>query len=754
MSSSNASPGGSGNQPPGTKPKRTGARRLIPSWRVALGAFLLVVLVCAGAFIAGYQLVDIPKANAGAVAQSNVFLYSDGTQLARDGTVNRENVSLNQVSEVAQHATLAAEDRNFYHESAVSPKAMLRAAWNTVTGKGKQSGSTITQQYVKNYYLNQEQTAVRKAKEFFIAIKLDREKSKEEILEGYLNTSYYGRNAYGIQAAAQAYFGKDADELDAAEGAYLATLLNAPSEYDIVAHPQNKAKAVARWDYVLDGMVKEGWLTERERATLKFPEPHKAKAATGMSGQRGYLVEAVKDYLYESGILDEKTLRSGGYRITTTIDRKKEKAFVDAAEEQLLDKLDPKAHPVDKFVRVGGASIDPATGKVVAMYGGVDYTKQFVNNATRSDYQVGSTFKPFIFASAVQNDSTTQNDRRITPYTVYDGRNKREVIGPDGPTGYAPANEDDVSYGAVTVSSAMDKSVNSVYAQMAQDVGPGKVNDTVRALGVPEKVKLVTTPAMALGTMTASPLDMAQAYATLANHGRHVPYTMVVKITKNGQEVPLPARRPTQAVHRQAADTTTSILRSVVRGGTATAAQAAGRPAAGKTGTMEEDKAAWFAGYTPDLATVVAVMGQDSQTGAQKKLYGTTGLARVNGGGYPTQIWAQYTADALKGKPEKNFTLRLQPGAEAPPVTHTPKAPTTPSKTPTAPPTTTAPPESPEPSHTPQPPTSHEPTEPEGPASPGDDGGADGGVDGGTDGGGGLPIGGLDGGPGGGDDFP
>ncbi|MDX3356904.1 transglycosylase domain-containing protein [Streptomyces sp. ME01-24h] len=750
MSSSNASPGGWENQPSGKKPKRTGARRLIPGWRGVLGVLLLVVLAGAGAFIIGYQLVDIPKANAGAVAQSNVYLYSDGTQLARDGAVNRENVGLDQVSEVAQHATLAAEDRNFYHESAVSPKAMLRAAWNTVTGKGKQSGSTITQQYVKNYYLNQEQTAVRKAKEFFIAIKLDREKTKEEILEGYLNTSYYGRNAYGIQAAAQAYFGKDADELDAAEGAYLATLLNAPSEYDIVAHPQNKAKARARWDYVLDGMVKEGWLSGGERAALTFPKPHESKAATGMSGQRGYLVEAVKEYLYGTRILDEETLRSGGYRITTSIDRKKEKAFVEAAEEQLLDKLKPKAHPVDKFVRVGGASIDPASGKVVAMYGGVDYTKQFVNNATRSDYQVGSTFKPYIFASAVQNDSTTQSGRRITPYTVYNGRNKREVIGPGGPTGYAPANEDDVSYGSITVTKAMDKSVNSVYAQMAQDVGPGKVNDTVRALGMPEKVKLVTTPAMALGTMTASPLDMAQAYATLANHGRHVPYTMVVKITKNGQEVRLPTRRPTQAVHRQAADTTTSILRSVVRGGTATAAQAAGRPAAGKTGTMEEDKAAWFAGYTPDLATVVAVMGQDSQTGAQKKLYGTTGLARVNGGGYPTQIWAQYTADALKGKPAKNFKLRLQPGAEAPPVTAPPATSAPP--TATAPPTVTAPPESSEPPGTEEPPTSEEPTEPSDPADPGDDGG--------TDGGGGLPIGGLDGGgpgdggPGGGDDFP
>lgn len=712
--------------------KRTGLGRLIPTWRTVVGSFLLFVLLLAGAFIAGYLLVDIPKANAGAVAQSNVYLYADGSQLARDGEVNRESVSLSQVAKSAQYATLAAEDRRFYQESAVSPKAMVRAAWNSATGKGKQSGSTITQQYVKNYYLNQEQTAARKVKEFFIAIKLDREKTKEEILEGYLNTSYYGRNAFGVQAASQAYFGKDSDELSVAEGAYLATLLNAPSEYDVVAHPENKAKAVARWNYVLDGMVKEGWLGGSARRSLTFPTPDPVKAATGMSGQRGYLVEAVKDYLADNGIIDEETLRGGGYRITTTIEKSKETAFVKAAEKQLMDKLNSKAHKADKYVRAGGASIDPQTGRVVAMYGGIDYTKQYVNNATRRDYQVGSTFKPFIFASAVQNRSQTQGGRTINPYTVYNGTNKRQVIGPDGPTGYAPANEDDRSYGQITVTRAMDNSVNSVFAQMAQDVGPAKVKATAIALGLPSDTpSLTTNPSMALGTATASPLDMASAYATLANHGRYIPYTLVAKITKDGTEIHLPSRPAKQAVSREAADTTTSILRSVVNGGTATAAQAAGRPAAGKTGTMEEDKAAWFAGFTPDLATVVAVMGQDSTTGKQEPLYGATGLPRVNGGGYPTQIWAAYTAGALKGKKAQSFELFLEKGAGAPPATATAPATTAPPVTrapvTSAPPTTQAPP-------TTTAPTTTAPTPTEAPVTtvPPTAGPTDGGIDLGT----------------------
>ncbi|MFD7487386.1 transglycosylase domain-containing protein [Streptomyces mirabilis] len=652
---------------PGKKPrrKRTGWGRLIPTWRMVLGTFLGAILLVIGLFALGYYLVKIPPANAAATKQSNVYLYADGSQLARDGEVNRENVALAEISKDAQHAALAAEDRDFYTESAVDPKAMIRAGWNTATGKGKQSGSTITQQYVKNYYLGQEQTATRKVKEFFISIKLDRQKSKDDILEGYLNTSYYGRNAYGIQAAAQAYYGVDAKNLTVGQGAYLAALLNAPSEYDVVAHPENKSAAVARWNYVLDGMVKKNWLTQADRAKVTFPQPKQEVVAAAMSGQRGYLVQAVKDYLVSNKIIDEDTLTTGGYRITTTLQKSRQNAFVKAVDDQVMSNLDKKNRKVDRYVRAGGVSIDPATGKVVAMYGGIDYTKQYVNNATRRDYQVGSTFKPLVFTSAVQNGSQTQDGRTITPNTVYDGTNKRPVQGWSGGS-YAPENEDNRSYGPITVRTATDKSVNAVYAQMAVDVGPSKVKQTAVDLGVPSTTPdLTATPSIALGPSTASVLDMAEAYATLANHGKHGTYTLVEKVTKDGTSaVSLPKQDTRQAVSREAADTTTSILQSVVEGGTGTAALAAGRPAAGKTGTAEEDQAAWFAGYTPDLATVVSVMGQDPDTGTHESLYGALGQARVNGGGYPAQIWAQYTKAALKGSSPKDFDLRLQPGAE------------------------------------------------------------------------------------------
>ncbi|WP_314175482.1 transglycosylase domain-containing protein [Streptomyces winkii] len=730
---------------------RTGLRRLIPTWRWTLGGAMIVLVLGCGVLVAGYLLVNIPPANAAASAQTNVFLYSDGSQIARDGEVNRENIDLAQVPKSVQEAVLAAEDREFYQESAIDPKAMLRAGWNMVTGGGKQSGSTITQQYVKNYYLNQDQTLTRKAKEFFIALKLDNEVSKSDILEGYLNTSYFGRNAYGIQAASQAYYGKDVGELSTAQGAYLAALVNSPNAYDTEAHPENRERAVARWHYVLDGMVKKSWISQAERDEMKFPRPGRAKPATGMSGQRGYLVEAVKNYLISNEIIDERRLAAGGFRITTTLDPKRQTAMREAVEKRLMSKLD-KDRKADKYVRAGGTSVDPKTGKIVAMYGGIDYTKQYVNNATRRDYQVGSTFKPFIFTSALANDAKTQDGRIINARTVYDGTNKREVISDGQGTDYAPENEDKKSYGQIPVSQAMNKSVNSVFAQMGVDVGPKKVKQTAVDLGLPEKTpNMPDDGSIALGVATASTTDMAEAYATLANHGKRGHYSLVEKATHGGEVIDLPERDVSEEVERSAADSTTAVLRKVVQGGTGTAAQSAGRPAAGKTGTAEEDKAAWFAGYTPELATVVSVMGQNSQTGVQKPLYGAAGQKRINGGGFPAEIWGDYTKAALKGEPVRDFDLETGGDADipgtTPPDSDIPSTPPTDGGPGTTEPPTTGPTTPPTDPGTPTLPPTDPPTDPGTPPTGGEIGGDTNGQDGGANNGtSGDPGGGWQGG--------
>lgn len=467
----------------------------------------------------------------------------------------------------------------------------------------------------------------------------------------------------------------DVEVLDvlAVVGAYLASLLNAPSAYDVGVRPGNRPRALARWNYVLDAMVKERWLSAADRATFTFPEVLPARPAAGLAGQRGYVVQAVDAYLTRHGIVGKQALAAGGYRITTTLQKDKMDAFTEAVQEQVLSRLDPATNPTDRYVRVGGASIDPGTGKVVALYGGIDYTQQYVNNATRRDYQVGSTFKPFVFATAVDQGATTQYGEPITPNTMYDGTNKRPVEGWNGKA-YAPANEDDVSYGGISLRTATDRSVNTVYAQLAVDVGPSKVLRTAVELGLPaDTPDLKPSPSIALGTATASVLDMAEAYATLANHGKHAGHSLVERIERIGPgdgpgHIALPtavddaARAVRQAVSREAADMTTAMLRGVVEGGTGTAARAAGRPAAGKTGTAEFDKAAWFAGYTPELATVVALMGQDPATGEQRPLYGAMGLDRINGGGAPAEVWARYTGAALDGTPVRRFDLRLPRG--------------------------------------------------------------------------------------------
>ncbi|MGW3295774.1 transglycosylase domain-containing protein [Streptomyces xiamenensis] len=649
------------------RPRRRGLRRLLPSWRMLLVGLMGGTVLGLGALVAGYLLVEIPEPKSAAAAQANVYLYADGSQLAAVGEVNRANVSLDQVPEPVRHAVLAAEDRDFYDSSAVDLSAMVRAGWNMLRGGGRQSGSTITQQFVKNYYLDQRQTVTRKVKELFIAVKLGRETSKEEILQGYLNTSYFGRNAYGIQAAAQAYYGKDAARLDVAEGAYLAALLQAPSAYDVVADPGSAGRAVARWEYVLDGMVSQGWLDASERAGLEFPRPGPYEPSDLLSGERGYLVEAVKGHLTGRGIVGEDELAAGGYRITTTIDPVRQEALTRAVGEQLLDGLGTE--PPDAFVRVGATSVEVATGEVVAMYGGRDYTEQFVNNATRRDYQAASTFKPIVYAAALEHAALTVDGERIGPATVYAGDSGREVVNRDGTgSGWSPQNEGGTDFGAVTVAEAMDRSVNAVFAQLGQDVGADRVRETAVALGIPEEVPGLAEArgSISLGTATPSTLDVAQVYAALAGRGTHREAVLVREVSRDGEPVPVPGAAERRAVSQEAADEVTAVLRGVVERGTGTAAQSAGRPAAGKTGTAEEDRAAWFAGFTPELATVVAVFGQDSESGEQQSLYGAAGQERISGGGFPARIWGQYTAAALAGRPVVGFEGAAEP---VPPAT-------------------------------------------------------------------------------------
>ncbi|MEV7021082.1 transglycosylase domain-containing protein [Kitasatospora sp. NPDC093558] len=706
-------------------------RRLLPTWRVVLGTIVTLLMIAVAGFAVLYVIVPVPDPNAHAVAQNNIYLYSDGTtEIARTGAVNRTDVTIDKIPLDTQHAVVSAEDRTFYQNRGIDLKGMLRAGWNTLIGKGMQGGSTITQQYVKNYYLTQDQTIARKGRELFIALKVDQQRDKNEILAGYLNSSYFGRGAYGIQSAAHAYYGVDVSELSIAQGAYLAALLQAPSSYDVkTAKPANRDKAIARWNYTLDGMVQLGFLNAADRAAETFPEPIDPQPTTGLSGQAGYLVGVADDYLTSAGIIDAATLKAGGWRITTTFDKPKQDAFSKAVQQELTDELDPKARPTtDTDVRVAGASVEPATGRVVAVYGGPDYAKQPYNDALRQDNQIGSTFKPIDLAAGLLAQHAPDG-HPITPETRYDGTSERHVTG--GPTPYAPPNEDDIDYGNITLRYAMVKSVNSVYAQEGVDAGLARVRDTAVKLGIPDNVPGMdpANTSMTLGTATPSALDLAGVYAALANHGQaHTPWS-VLKLerlnTGSGSiDVPkMPDHAATDALDREVADTVTDVLRDVVSPrGTGAAALDLGRPTAGKTGTTDSNLSAWFAGFTPQLTTTVGLFRENPKTHAKEPLAGTAGLTRINGGAFPTKIWTAYMTDALDGTEIKHFDLQTGRGNGGPQFnwpTSSASASTTPSASTAPTPGVTPPGTAPAPTATTAPTRPTDPGNGAGPGGPG-----------------------------------
>ncbi|GHB20322.1 penicillin-binding protein [Streptomyces xanthochromogenes] len=681
------------------KVKKKGIRRFF-TWKKMLGTFFGLCLLAMGAFYVIYLMVPIPTGNDEAQLESNVYKLSNGQVLARSGKVNRETVELKNVPLPIQQSFVALENKTFYDDKGVDFKGTARGIIKTLMGKGAQGGSTITQQYVKNNYLTQEQTVTRKLKEIVISLKVDQRYSKDTILAGYMNTSYYGRNAYGIQAAAQAYYGKDVSKLNLSEGTYLAALLQAPSQYDWqVAGKTGKALVEGRWNKALDNMVEMKKLTPEERQKIKFEPPHDAKADPGMQGQTGYLVDAAKKELIRNGV-DEALLARGGWTITLNIDPAKQKLLEGAVKEQLTSKLDPKKRKVDADLQAGAASVDPKTGSVVALYGGQDYLKHQLSNASNTTYQPASTFKPVILASAFNQGAQTQDGKPITADTVYDGDSSRPVKGSS--IAFAPPNEDHRDYGPISVQDAMNKSVNSVFAQMGVDAHLDKVRDTAVAMGMKSIEGLNPVPSMTLGSYGSSPLQMAAVYATLDNHGKEVTPSIVKSAENKDHKYNKPDPIGSQVISRDAADSVTSVLTGVVDDGTAHDSVAAadnrnGKQVAGKTGTSDDNKSAWFTGYTPDLVTSVGMWGEAASprtvqvdgkdvhipTGGQVTMTNGAGeVGRVNGGSIPARIWAGYTFDAAKDGAGK-FDLETDQGAAKEPVYTPSKSPSnTPSKTP------------------------------------------------------------------------
>ncbi|MGW7816694.1 transglycosylase domain-containing protein [Streptomyces puniciscabiei] len=705
---------------------RYGWRRWVPSWKLVSGLFIGFIGSLVALVGVGYAMVSIPNENDAAKSQNNVYYWADGKQMVATGTgVNRQNVDISQIPDAMQWAVISAENKSFYQDSGVDPQGLLRAVVNMARGGQTQGGSTITQQYVKNTYLSQQQTLTRKLREMFISIKVGTKLDKKQILQGYLNTSYFGRGAYGIQAAAQTYYGKNAVDLTPSQCAVLAALLKGPTYFDPAGNADldqsatadaNKKRSMGRWAWILEQMHNDHHLTDAQyqEAKAHYPMPDGRKATRGMTGQISYLVDTAKKYVLAHSDITEAQFDRGGYQIYTTFQKDKVNELTAAVKKIQATRLDPKHRSLDKYVQFGAASVKPKDGAIVALYGGDGYENgHFTNNADTSGVPVGSTWKPFVLAAAMKYGTYNSNGVGISPLSKYNGDDHLKVRKPDGSyylnkdnSTFYQNNESPYPWGYITLRKAMEQSINTPFVQLGVDVGMTHVRDVAKAAGIlPQSMSVDLNPSFAIGTSTPSAIRMADAYATFAASGEQADPYSVTAVKTNGADAPSfvkPKPAPKEAIDPDIANNVTDVLQNVIQNGTGQKAKALGRTAAGKTGTTDSNKSAWFVGYTQQLSTSVAMFRENPKDHKLLSMNGTAGVPSIHGGDIPTLVWTEYMQAALKGANDLGFPnateigkVQDEPGAPSP----TPTVSITPSQTPSNSPS----PSASEPSPTPSP---------------------------------------------------
>ncbi len=594
---------------------RRGLRRWLPSWRLLLGGFLLFVGSLSGLFAYVYSQVSIPDENAAARQEANVYYWADGSQMTAVGAVNRQIVPLSQIPASMRNAVVAAENASFYSDPGVSFTGELRAVVNMAKGEDVQGGSTITQQYVKNTYLSQDQTYTRKVKEFFISLKVSRTKSKDLILQGYLNSSWFGRQAYGIQAAAYAYYGIPAKDLDPSRAALLASTLKGAEQYDPSLSAANHARAVARWSWTLDREVANGLMTPAERNKYRtFPEPKKESVSTSMAGQIGYLVNVTNAYITKRTGLAAKDLARGGYRIHTTFEKDKVRRLEQAVKDVTGKGLDPKNRPTDRDVQIGAATIRPRDGAVLALYGGSDATRHFTDNADTSGVPAGSVFKTFALAALIDDQRRAHPVRR---------------------SAYTPPPE------ISDMQSALVTSAHAPFVQLGKSIGWVAIRNAAVDAGLLKSSMAPLEQTFPIGTSTPSAIRTADAYATFANSGRQNDPYSVTRILRHGEPVGGLEHPDSRAAFSPGV---AAIVDKVLQGvafenGTQSVAPGAASVA---TGADDLTKSAWFVGYTKDLSTAITLFRNKPGQAQLLSLKDVGGADSLRGNIFPPRIWARF----------------------------------------------------------------------------------------------------------------
>jgi membrane peptidoglycan carboxypeptidase len=689
-------PGGGGRWRPIDYPRqgRRGVWRWLPSWKLVTGLFLTGVITLTVAAVAIYAMIPIPSITAAALPETSIVLYSDGTQIGQFKKEQRTVVPLSQVPDHVQKAVVAIEDRTFYSNQGISPRGVVRAVWNNVRGGDVQGGSTITQQYVKNFTNNWDRSLQRKARELVISLKVAQQVPKDEILQDYLNKIYWGRDANGIQAAARTYFGKDVSKLTVSEGAFLAGIINSPANYDPTDGPKSAAAATLRWQETLDAMVEMQWLAPAEAQKIKaagLPKVRKPAARSGFTNQQGYLMELVAREAQAKAGLSRDNLATGGYLIRTTFDKKMIAAGIKSVDEVLGAR---KSWPTG--TEVGIASVRPGDGAIQAIYGGDD--KDSFNAATQAGLQAGSTFKVFGLIAALEGNPGKPGAAPLSLRSRFSGRSPYELQ--DGKKVFNYGRGNGEQFGQIDLLDATAHSVNTVYAQLNERVDPAFTEQVAIQAGLPEDTPGLEANALnLLGSASPHILDLASAYATIAAGGRHAePYAITQIGTVDKKRLIYKHEvRPVQVFDPGVMADTTYALRQVVQRGTGTYARALGRPAAGKTGTSSDNKSASFVGFTPQLATAVGLYRSIEKNGtwteATLKGWGSFRGRELTGGSFPVRVWTDYMKAALAGTevvpfPDPVYGGELvNPAPPSPTATPSPTAPPSPSDSPSQQPT-------------------------------------------------------------------
>jgi membrane peptidoglycan carboxypeptidase len=646
-----------------------------------VGALLAGTSLVAGVLLAAWMSVPVPGELDTVRSETTTVYYSDGSELGKFAAQDRTIVSLSELPPQVTQAIISSEDQSFRTHIGINPLGIVRAALNNVTGGDRQGASTLTQQYVENYYVGVEYaTYSTKLKEAIIALKVTQQQSKDKVLEGYVNTIYLGRGAYGVEAASQAYFGHPAKEMTISESAFLAGIIPNPTYWDPRQGEGAEAQARSRWERTLNLMVEQGYISTEDRDAAEYPKLVEYKQGSG-DNRTAYLLEQVAKELGDpqGANISEARLTTGGLEIHTSIDRKMQAAAYEAM------KLPEDA---GKFTRASLTSIDPQTGEIKAMYGGPNYS-EYPTNAATFRAQGASTFKPFTLIGALREGIPLTQQYDSTDGMIIEGW-KQDPEGPDVPL----SNFDHESFGWIDLAEATAQSVNVVYGQLNKEIGPDKTAQAAYDLGIPRPDDSEETNdcclirnnlANVLGTDYVTNVDLAHAYSTIAAQGYRTTPHLVTKVNDGEKVLHKGDTTRAKVFEEDVMIAATHALQQVVEDGSGVEAQnlmgpdgETRRPVAGKTGSSQQTESAWFAGFVPQLTTVVGLYQYDTDKNAYQQVQPFGGYEWMTGGSWPAKAWTAYMAKATEGMEIEPFPEYVPPAPPEP--TNSPSPTTSPSQ--------------------------------------------------------------------------